>query len=125
MDTRGLTERESSSFADELLKKVNECSNEENKMGGIALDAKQLANFNYDNPIKITVQKANTIIEEGIKDEIFKIVTKYDIDVDEEKIVQILQQDPVRYKAAWADGYSAGCRDTGNKLDKIQDILNS
>ena len=72
----------------------------------------------YDSPVKSIMKTTSeyfdgvsTEVENAIKGQIFKITTKYSIDIDEEKLIQILREDRRRYEEAYRKGYSRGLAD--------------
>ena len=68
-----------------------------------------LLNDVYDSPVTI-IQSIRDQIEEDIKTGIFRIATKYAIDIDEEKLLQALRHDRERYSAAYQAGRKDGYR---------------
>lgn len=59
---------------------------------------------------KATMKKIEAIDNE-IRKEIAEITIKYDIDIDEEKLIQILKGDQERYREAYTRGYKDAIED--------------
>jgi len=66
----------------------------------------------YESPIRIVMARMNN----DIKDKILEVSQKYRIDVDEEKLVQILKDDRTRYDEAYKKGYADGMNYFKEKL---------
>lgn len=76
-----------------------------------------IINDMYDSPIRLIEQNRDQI-ECDLKDGIFRVVKKYAIDIDEEKLLQALRQDRCRYSSAYHAGYSQAIRDIAEgKID--------
>lgn len=77
----------------------------------------------YDEPIKLMIEERDKVINDSIRSEIYKVITKYSIDIDEEKLIRILKEDKSRYREAWMQGFAEGMQMNEDKLNKIRDIL--
>jgi len=71
----------------------------------------------YVSPINIVSTGAQ--IDNLIKDEIFRITQKYNIDINEEELIAALKADRRRYEDAYNFGYHEGYRQ--GKNDAMQE----
>lgn len=69
----------------------------------------------YESPIQIIMARINN----DIKDKILEISQKYSIDVDEEKLVQILKDDRTRYDEAYKKGFREGVAHFQDSIARI------
>lgn len=68
----------------------------------------------YDSPISIVeaeheiLNESDNEVDNAIKNEILKVVRKYNVYIDEEKLIQALQADEQRYREAYRRGNEDG-----------------
>ena len=69
----------------------------------------------YDSPINLLT----THIDTQIADECMRITQKYDLDIDEKKLIQAITADSDRYREAYRNGYSDAIKSVQEKLRKV------
>lgn len=68
----------------------------------------------YDSPVNIIETIWDEIkqkTDSDLKDAMFSVLNKRGIDIDEEKLVQAITADRIRYEEAYRRGYEDGRRD--------------
>ena len=75
--------------------------------------------FIYDSPISIKYKQTNPV-EDELSKNIMGIAYTWDVNIDKEKLIQILKQDKQRYIDAYRRGYWDGVME--GRRDVIEDI---
>ena len=78
-----------------------------------------LINTFYDSPVNI-IQQARDQMETTIKDGVLKVASKFIVDVDEQKLQQVLLHDKKRYSEAYQAGYLAGYNAAIAAIDELK-----
>ena len=70
----------------------------------------------YDSAIDVITNQLMNGFDNAVMDNVMKVTCKYNIDIDEKKLLQSLQQDRERYVDAYKKGYKRGYIDCRDKI---------
>ena len=70
----------------------------------------------YDSAINCITNNLIQGLDQAVQGEIMKVTAKYNIAIDEKKLIQSLYQDKERYDDAYRKGYKRGYIDCRDKI---------
>lgn len=71
----------------------------------------------WDSPVHI-VECIDRTMDNEVKEQVLHVARRYDVDIDEQKLAEVIRGDQERYIRAYKEGYEAGYRRCKEDMSK-------